>query len=457
MPTGFAARCDEQGRVVELLRDSIGLLRLPKVGDDLDTVLISADRQKLKLLLGELGKSGVAFGWTMNVDTIAGVAPLDFAGVTTCDGIVVMAGENSSEMADVAEQFVSMNSELVNVVRELRGKDALSSRILADFTALNNTLVDLQRELARKNNELDHNRRFLESILDTTPSLVYIYDLAKEQCAYANSAVERVLGFARGKVAQPLSESDQDLLDFGGLHAVEPWYADVVDAADSDVVVHEYEVPNAPCELLWLQCYDKVLTRDAFGRASQILRVANDITDRRTLEIELQKQANTDSLTGAANRRHLLEIARAEFNRARRYDHALELIMLDLDNLKQLNDEYGHASGDEAIRHLARTCGTSIRTTDLLARFGGDEFVVLMPETVLPEAREVAERIAGDLAANPIAIGGGTATITACCGVSALGGKDDTLDALLRRADQALYDAKSEGRGRVEAREPASA
>lgn len=456
MPTGFAAKCDEQGRVLELLRDSIGLLRQPKSGDDLDTVLVSADRPKLKPLLDELGKSGVAFGWTMNVETVAGVAPLDFVGATTGDGIVIMAGENGSEMADIAEQFVSMNSELVNVVRELRSKDALSGRILADFTALNNTLVDLQRELARKNNELDRNRTFLESILDTTPSLVYTCDLAKEQCIYANRAVERVLGFSQEKTARPLSESDQDLLDFGGLHAAEPWYADVMDAADNDVVVHEYEVRNASGELLWLQCYDKVLTRDGSGRAAQILRVANDITDRRNLEIELQEQATTDSLTGAANRRHLLETAKAELNRARRYDHALALIMLDLDNLKGLNDELGHADGDQAIRHVARTCNANIRATDLLARFGGDEFVVLMPEASLSEAQELADRIVGELAANPIELGGQASAITACCGVSALGGRNDTLDALLRRADRALYDAKSEGRGRVKAKEAAS-
>lgn len=448
-PGGIAIDCDREGHVREVLRDSIGLLRSPPPGADIATVVADDDRDKLRQLLDKLAEEGAAFGWTMNVETLSGVTPMDFAGTTTADGFIIMAGEGQGQVADIAEQFMSMNSELVNLVRDLRSKDALSSRALADFAALNNTLVSLQRELAKENQELSRDRRFLEHILDTTPSLVYIYDFASEECTYANHAVEEILGLLCDEHAMSLEESDQRVIDFRAMHAAEPWRSRIMRATDDDVVIHEYEAFDITGMRRWLECYDRVLARDESGRVTQMLRVANDITDRRNLETWLQEQASTDAMTHASNRSHLLASTESEIRRARRYGHPLALLILDLDKLKQINDEYGHVAGDKAICHVAETCRESMRASDLLGRFGGDEFVVLMPQVDLDAAQRLGERISASLRSAPITVDGAAILVTACFGAAQLNGTADTLNELLRRADEALYRAKSEGLGHV--------
>lgn len=445
---GLAISCDDQGHVIELLQDTVGLLHPPVPGDDISVIAAEDDKGKLQGLLEKLSHEGAAFGWSLNVETVGGTVALDFAGTTAGDGFIIMAGETHGQVADIAEQFMSMNSELVNLVRDLRSKDALSSRALADFAALNNTLVSLQRELAQENQELNRDRKFLEHILDTTPSLVYIYDLNTERCTYVNHAVEDVLGFTRDKLTSPVDESDQRIMDFHAMHSAEPWRSRIMRATDDDVVVHEYETYDLAGVRRWLECYDRVLARDDSGRVTQILRVANDITDRRNLETWLQEQASTDAMTHASNRSHLLASAESEIRRAHRYGHPLALLILDLDGLKQINDENGHVAGDKAIVHVAETCRECMRASDLLGRFGGDEFVVLMPQVDLEAAHRLGERISAALAASPITVEEQSIVVTACFGAAQLG-PNDTLNELLRRADQALYRAKSDGRGRV--------
>jgi len=287
-----------------------------------------------------------------------------------------------------------------------------------------------------------------EHILDTTPSLVYIYDLDSEQCTYVNHAVESVLGFPRTRLTDPIDESDQRIMDFRAMHSAEPWRSRIMRATDEDVVVHEYEVYDIAGVRRWLECYDRVLARDDSGRVTQILRVANDITDRRNLETWLQEQASTDAMTHASNRSHLLATAESEIRRAHRYSHPLALLILDLDGLKQINDEYGHVAGDKAICHVAETCRECMRSSDLLGRFGGDEFIVLLPQVDLEAAHRLGERIAAALAASPIIIDERSVAVSASFGAAQLGA-GDTLNELLRRADQALYRAKADGRGCV--------
>jgi diguanylate cyclase (GGDEF)-like protein/PAS domain S-box-containing protein len=446
---GLAISCDDQGRVNELLQDSVGLLHPPAPGDSLSTIVAEDDDAKLHGLLEKLTEDGAVFGWSLNVETVGGTVALDFAGTTAGDGFIVMAGETHGQVADIAEQFMSMNSDLVNLVRDLRSKDALSSRALADFAALNNTLVGLQRELAQENQELSRDRKFLEHILDTTPSLVYIYDLAAEQCTYVNHAVENVLGFARSRLTDPIDESDQRMLDFRAVHLAEPWRSRIMRATDEDVIVHEYETYDTAGVRRWLECYDRVLARDESGRVAQILRVANDITDRRNLETWLQEQASTDAMTHASNRSHLLASAENEIRRAHRYGHPLALLILDVDKLKEINDENGHVAGDKAICRVAETCRECMRSSDLLGRFGGDEFVILMPQVDLEAAHRLGERISAALAASPIDSEAQPIVVSACFGAAQLE-PSDTLNELLRRADRALYRAKSEGAGRVQ-------
>jgi len=165
----------------------------------------------------------------------------------------------------------------------------------------------------------------------------------------------------------------------------------------------------------------------------------------------LEQWAITDSLTGLHNRRHFLELAELEFHRARRYQHPLSAMMLDIDHFKRVNDTYSHALGDQVIQAVAALCRENLRDIDLMGRYGGDEFVALVPEVNLDDARKAAERLRKIIADAPIDTERGPLNITISIGVVAL--TPDYLDfaSLLNQADAALYTAKNAGRNRVEA------
>jgi diguanylate cyclase (GGDEF)-like protein len=167
-------------------------------------------------------------------------------------------------------------------------------------------------------------------------------------------------------------------------------------------------------------------------------------------ELELRIQASTDALTGAMSRRAFTEQADREIARASRYGSALSCALIDADHFKAINDTYGHGVGDLALKHLAAICSKELRTSDCIGRIGGEEFAIMLPETELGTAIEVAERLRKTIAATPLDAGGGRmVSLTASIGVAAYSESMKTFDALLSNADFAMYDAKNNGRNRV--------
>lgn len=180
------------------------------------------------------------------------------------------------------------------------------------------------------------------------------------------------------------------------------------------------------------------------AHAQRELLTAHNSLKRREEEIRVLSQ--TDPLTGVANRRKFDEAIAAEYARARRYGGGFALILADIDHFKSVNDEFGHDVGDAAIRNFARIIREQIRETDLVARLGGEEFIVLMPETASEQALACAERIRkqfGGESIPPI-----TRTVTASFGIAMLRA-DDTVISVFKHADEALYEAKRAGRNRV--------
>jgi len=170
----------------------------------------------------------------------------------------------------------------------------------------------------------------------------------------------------------------------------------------------------------------------------------------RDRERRLYDIARTDPLTGVSNRRRFLEIFGVEFARAKRYGGELSCVMLDLDHFKDINDRYGHDVGDRVIVTAADAFRGILRTADVIARWGGEEFALLLPHTNLTGAQAVAERCRRALEEVTIVADGETIGVTVSLGVASLPGDGlDTPDALMRSADEALYEAKSCGRNRV--------
>lgn len=181
-----------------------------------------------------------------------------------------------------------------------------------------------------------------------------------------------------------------------------------------------------------------------------LVGIGTDITERRTLEMELEQQAHTDALTGLSNRRYFIEQAELELARSKRYGKLLSMLMLDLDEFKAVNDRYGHHVGDTVLHKVGEVFRNRLREFDVVGRIGGEEFAVLLPETDIDRAFEVAERLRLDIAAAEIQPEPGKLLgITASIGVATLTAEEVDIDRLLKFADQAMYEAKRNGRNRV--------
>lgn len=179
-----------------------------------------------------------------------------------------------------------------------------------------------------------------------------------------------------------------------------------------------------------------------------------NITDRKRTEMDNARLAATDALTGLPNRRFLDLFAQVELGQFRRFGNALAVLMIDLDTFKGVNDVYGHAAGDEVLRHVAAIGAASFRGCDLFARLGGDEFTCLMPRADLAAAGLAAERFRSALERSPFGFASHAVSVTASLGVTVASLADRDMDDILRRADTALYRAKIEGRNRVYAIAP---
>jgi two-component system cell cycle response regulator len=161
--------------------------------------------------------------------------------------------------------------------------------------------------------------------------------------------------------------------------------------------------------------------------------------------------ALTDTLTGLYNRRYASRHLATEIEQTKRSGKSLGLLLIDIDHFKSINDTHGHAAGDEVLRAVANRLSRHLRGFDTVARWGGEEFVVVMPEATLDVARSVAERLRRKVAGGPVTIsgGGGDVTVTVSIGVAVTGDEVSTMDDLLRAADAAMYFAKRNGRNRV--------
>jgi diguanylate cyclase (GGDEF)-like protein len=170
---------------------------------------------------------------------------------------------------------------------------------------------------------------------------------------------------------------------------------------------------------------------------------------------ELESLSATDSLTGSLNRRSFDEKGNAEVERSQRYELPMSVVAMDVDHFKQLNDTYGHAAGDRVLVTVADAMRSLLRSTDHLGRFGGDEFMLLLPETGMAGARDLAERLRERVDSITVEFQGKRIEVHASFGVATMEaariGDIDSWETLLQRADAALYRAKEGGRNRIEA------
>lgn len=185
---------------------------------------------------------------------------------------------------------------------------------------------------------------------------------------------------------------------------------------------------------------------DVIGNAIEKRRGREEQVQR---ELILREQAERDGLTGLFNHRYFVDAVEREFARARRYRRPLSLLMIDLDGFKTINDTCGHPQGDQVLRQVARLILQSVRFVDVAARYGGDEFSIILPETDLRAAVRLGERIIREIKKNPFLHEKRIFPLSASIGVATHRPAQNAVGNLIREADLALYEAKKKGRGRV--------
>lgn len=205
---------------------------------------------------------------------------------------------------------------------------------------------------------------------------------------------------------------------------------------------------EGPDDTIWFEGRAQALDYQVDGEDA-VLWVASNITASKKLEALLRMQSETDALTGLANRRKLMQALNDSHGLHARYRTPASVLIFDIDKFKDINDRYGHLSGDKAIQATADVCRRELRTTDFPARLGGDEFVILMPHTTWEQAMPIAERLRQRIADQLRELGtlGQGATISG--GLSQMLPGDTSSEDVLKRADDALYRAKHGGRNRI--------
>jgi diguanylate cyclase (GGDEF)-like protein/PAS domain S-box-containing protein len=265
-----------------------------------------------------------------------------------------------------------------------------------------------------------------------------------------NRSAERVTGVAlKSVVAQPAAEvlrAHPKLVEL--LESVP--YASSEDSESADMIMEGSGGPRH---------FAVTCSPVATGKGDYLGRVLvmHDVTERERLLEQTRELANSDDLTGLPNRRHFFELTEREYERARRHGIPLTFLLMDVDHFKTVNDTFGHRVGDQSLQALAQVCRTALRTSDILGRVGGEEFAVLLPETGLEDAIEVAERLREVVESLRVTADSDTSdaviAVTASMGLAQLNHghllEKDTFQTLYERADRALYAAKRSGRNVV--------
>ena len=295
---------------------------------------------------------------------------------------------------------------------------------------------------ARKN---DDTRDQCQIILNNVDALIYVADMDTYELLYMNEYGIRHYGKPDGKRCWEVLQKDQ--------HGPCSFCTNqhLLDEQGEATQGYQWEFRNT-INGHWYQCNDRAI-RWSDGRMVRI-EVAADITARKAMECQLEQErrkaeqlATTDMLTGLHNRRAFCSLGEQLLKEAARFCQPVSLIMLDLDHFKQINDRYGHAAGDAVLKHISELIGNNVRDADIAARMGGEEFVLLLPQTALTDASQLAERLRTEFDQSPALFNEDTLHCTASFGVCCCAPDNIlTLDEMLSEADRRLYAAKDHGR-----------
>lgn len=373
-----------------------------------------------------------------NLETVLGRSFTDFVDIGEADATLRETDRQVLEHGITVERE---ESNYIHAIGELRTYWSIK-KPLRDAEGRINGMLGISydiTEVKRLRDEVRNQNQLLDTVLNNVDALVYMKD-EQRRFRYANQKTADIFGLP---VERILGKLDSELMP--------PEAADRFWEQDQKIIASNQRVS---CEIALtdhrgqLHHYWSVVvpwtTQD--GQRA-VIGLSTDITELHHLKEELQRQAMTDALTDVANRRAFFKQVDLELARSRRHGLPMALIYLDLDYFKDINDHYGHPVGDAVLQGFARFCQGMLRQEDLLARTGGEEFCILLPNADLDAAHRLAERLRNALPAHGSPVPHlPDLRVSASFGVAALNAADAGLESLFARADRALYAAKEGGR-----------
>ncbi|MEO4048080.1 sensor domain-containing diguanylate cyclase [Pseudomonas sp. CAU 1711] len=308
----------------------------------------------------------------------------------------------------------------------------------SDVETLTLALLHSRGEVER----LHERERLVNSLLGSLNVVLWALDWTAHKVVYVSPAYERIFGRS---AALLLAGYDQ------WLDSIYP--DDMEYAVQSLQSVHqlgsveqrEYRIVRGDGEVRWLSDKCFLSSPRLLGGQSLVVGIAEDITEKKALQSELQRLATRDVLTGASNRRHFFEQAQARLLAAQSEGQPLAFLLLDIDDFKKINDAHGHQMGDRVLQRVAHCGAYVLRRDDLFGRIGGEEFAALFPDCDLQQARQVAERLQREVQRLRFDVEAGSFAVSISQGITELRA-GDALDDLYARADAAMYQAKRAGK-----------
>ena len=415
--------------------------RLDLCIDGADLAMVDWDLQSQQMIFGE--------GWRR----LVGFHPAELAqGNTTW--LHLLHPEDLPRARQALVAHLKGNTAMVDCEVRLRHKDGSWVWALARGRAVERAadgralrVTGIGMDITRRKQaeaEIERLSQWNELLLNSAGEGIYGVDLSG-RCTFVNHAAITLLGYSRQEILGSLQHQfyfqPPELAGQASSCAVAATLHDGV-RREAEVSFRRKSGESFPVHLT-------VAPIHTSGRLVGAEIIFQDISRRKTMEAELVKLATTDALTGIANRRRFLDQVEEELARVRRYFETSCLLMMDLDRFKSVNDTYGHAIGDVALRHFADLCRLRLRQTDFFGRLGGEEFGILLPRTDGDGAYQFADALRRALAESPVQTEQGAITLTVSIGIAQFGPVDDSADNILVRADIALYSAKSTGRNKV--------
>jgi diguanylate cyclase (GGDEF)-like protein/PAS domain S-box-containing protein len=414
---------------------STQLLILKQISNSVGAYLYSKDLQGNYTFVNE----NVLQLFKSRLNKVIGMGDDQFFDQETCINIKKI----DEQVIGTAQKIITEESNYIKEIDEMRIFQSIKSPIFDEqgkVIGLCGISTDITEHKKLKNT-LDEQQQLLNIVLDNIEAYVYMKS-EDRRFLYVNSKVSDIFGLP---VSDIIGKLETDILP--AETAAHFHQSDrQVFKTNSVLRTEESSLDEEGNEHRYLSVKVPIIRNNK--RA--LIGFSSDVTEIYNMKEQFKRLANTDYLTNLYNRRYFMEQGEREFSRAKRHKKPFSIISVDIDHFKSVNDNFGHPAGDHVLKVVSKNLQECIRKEDILARIGGEEFTIILPETPLTNALSLAERTRENIQKQFISYQNSVEiNVTVSLGVTLIRPEDINFDAVLVRVDEALYNAKTNGRNRV--------